>query len=140
MNIMFFLTPKDDTVYAEEHTPLAEVVKRMDDHGLTAIPIIDRHGKYLGTVREGDILRLLTSESDSCFREVKMRPVSEIPRRRVHRCLKADETVEAAVTLSASQNFIPIADDQGIYIGLIKRGDIIEYLHQLTINKSERAL
>jgi CBS domain-containing protein len=31
------------------------------------------------------------------------------------------------LALAADQNFVPVVDDEGIFIGIIRRKDIIEY-------------
>ncbi len=35
---------------------MRQVIERMEHHGYTAIPLIDKTGKYVGTLTEGDLL------------------------------------------------------------------------------------
>jgi len=39
------------------------------------------------------------------------------------------------IILAQSQNFVPVVDDEGIFIGIIKRGDIIDYCYNLIADK-----
>lgn len=137
MNIMFFLTPKRETVFESMDSTLQQVLERMDHHRLTAIPVIDDQGKYIGTMTEGDILRVIKSRPDHSFNTVARYSVEQIPRRTVHKSVKVDETIEDIVNLAMTQNFVPVVDDEGIYIGIVKRADIIEYCYKSMIDKSK---
>ena len=48
MNIAFLLTPKADVAYIYDDFNLRQVLEKMEHHGYTAIPIIDREGQYIG--------------------------------------------------------------------------------------------
>ena len=39
MNILFFLTPKEEVAYIEESDTLRQVVEKMEHHGYTALPL-----------------------------------------------------------------------------------------------------
>ena len=140
MNIMFFLTPKSETVYESLDATLQQVLERMDHHHLTAIPVIDDQGRYIGTMTEGDILRVIKSNPANSFDMVAQLSVDRIPRRTKHRSVRVDENIESIVSLAMNQNFVPVVDDQGTYIGIVKRADIIEYCYKSMINKPVRAL
>ncbi len=137
MNIMFFLTPKSETVFESLDATLQQVLERMDHHRLTAIPVIDTEGQYIGTVTEGDILRVIKSNPELTYKDVTRYQVGSIPRRTVHLSVRVDEKIENIVKLAMSQNFVPVVDDEGTYIGIIKRADIIEYCYNSMINKPE---
>ena len=56
MNILFFLTPKEDVAHVEETDTMRQVLEKMEHHGYTAIPLLGVEGKYIGTITEGDLL------------------------------------------------------------------------------------
>ena len=56
MNIAFFLTPKSEVVYENIDANMRQVIERMERHGYTAVPMIDKEGRYVGTLTEGDLL------------------------------------------------------------------------------------
>lgn len=140
MNIMFFLTPKSETVYESTDASMQQVLERMDHHHLTAIPVIDDQGRYIGTMTEGDILRVIKSHPTNSYKAMARLTVEQIPRRTRHVSVRVGENIENIVRLAMNQNFVPVVDDQGTYIGIVKRGDIIEYCYKSMINKSARAL
>lgn len=127
MNIAFFLTPKNEVIYEYLDATMRQVIERMEHHGYTAIPLIDKEGKYVGTLTEGDILWKLKSTPDLSFKNSESVKVYEIPKRIKHKSVSINADVESLISLSTTQNFVPVVDDDGIFIGIIKRSDIINY-------------
>lgn len=56
MNILFFLKHKATVAYLYDDCSIRQGLEKMHAHGYTAIPVITREGKYIGTVSEGDFL------------------------------------------------------------------------------------
>ncbi|MBM6859472.1 CBS domain-containing protein [Clostridium saudiense] len=131
MNIAFLLTPKNEVIYEYLDATMRQVMERMDHHGYTAIPLIDRSGKYVGTLTEGDLLRKLKSTPDLNFKNTGTIKISEIPRRKKHKSVSINADVESIINLATTQNFVPVIDDNGIFIGIIKRSDIINYCYNI---------
>ena len=131
MNIAFLLTPKNEVIYEYLDVTMRQVMERMDHHGYTAIPLIDRNGKYVGTLTEGDLLRKLKSTPDLNFKNTGTIKINEIPRRKKHKSVSINADVESIINLATTQNFVPVIDDNGIFIGIIKRSDIINYCYNI---------
>ena len=131
MNIAFLLTPKNEVIYEYLDATMRQVMERMDHHGYTAIPLIDRNGKYVGTLTEGDLLRKLKSTPDLNFKNTGTIKINEIPRRKKHKSESINADVESIINLATTQNFVPVIDDNGIFIGIIKRSDIINYCYNI---------
>ncbi len=125
MNISFFLKPKIQVSYLYDDCPVRQAMKDMVNSEFTAIPVIDRNGRYVGTICEGDFLRLMMK----CKPEQisKMR-VGQVKRRFQHNSVSIEARMEDLVTLVIDQNFVPVADGRGMFIGIITRHDILEYL------------
>ena len=49
------------------------------------------------------------------------------------------DAVESIIRLATTQNFVPVVDDEGIFIGIIKRSDIINYCYN-TIKNSKKII
>ena len=131
MNIAFLLTTKNEVIYEYLDVTMRQVMERMDHHGYTAIPLIDRSGKYVGTLTEGDLLRKLKSTPDLNFKNTGTIKINEIPRRKKHKSVSINADVESIINLATTQNFVPVIDDNGIFIGIIKRSDIINYCYNI---------
>ena len=135
MNIAFFLTPKNEVVYENLEATMRQVMEKMEHHGYTAIPLIDREGKYVGTLTEGDLLWKLKNTPDLNFKNTESVKVKHIERRINHKSVSITSNIEELITLAVSQNFVPVTDDNGIFIGIIKRSDIINYCYNEMENR-----
>lgn len=130
MNIAFFLTPKNEVVCESIESTMRQVIEKMEHHGYTAIPLIDKYGKYVGTLTEGDLLWKLKNTMNLNFRNTETVKVKDIPRRVKHKSVTISEDIESLINLAVNQNFVPVVDDEGIFIGIIKRSDIINYCYK----------
>ena len=135
MNIAFFLTPKNEVVCESLESTMRQVMERMEHHGYTAIPLIDKHGRYVGTLTEGDLLWKLKNTPDLNFRNTENVKVKDIKTRRAHKSVLINSDIESLISLAINQNFVPVVDDEGIFIGIIKRSDIINYCYNEMKNK-----
>lgn len=136
MNIAFFLTPKNEVIYEYLDATMRQVIEKMEHHGYTAIPLIDKDGKYVGTLTEGDLLWKLKNTPDLNFKTTENVKITDISRKRKHKSVSINADVESLISLSITQNFVPVVDDNGTFIGIIKRSDIINYCYE-TIKKNK---
>lgn len=135
MNISFFLTPKGEVVYAYANSTMRQILEKMEHHRYTAIPLIDQSGKYAGTITEGDILWKIKSASSLQAKELEQISLSQIPRHRINRSVSIDSNIEDLIMATTYQNFVPVVDDEGIFIGIIKRSDVIRYFYTMLREK-----
>lgn len=127
MNIAFFLLPKKDVVYLSNNNTMRQALEKMEYHRHTAIPLIDEKGRYAGTITEGDLLWKLKNMPNlnlSCTEKILLR---DIPQQMQNQPVKIDAQIQDLLSLAVGQNFVPVVDDDGIFIGLVRRSEIIEY-------------
>ena len=55
-NVLFFITPKSQTTYLTSDFSIRQALEKIKYHRYTSVPIIDKFGKYVGTITEGDLL------------------------------------------------------------------------------------
>lgn len=125
MNISFFLKPKVEVSYLFDDCPVRQAIDDMIKSGFTAIPVIDHKGHYVGTIGEGDFLRLLLGHTPE---QVAGLTVGQIERRVRHRTVSIDAKMDDMVELVTEQNFVPVADGRGMFIGIITRHDVLQYM------------
>lgn len=94
MNILFFLTPKEDVAHVEETDTMRQVLEKMEHHGYTAIPLLSVEGKYIGTITEGDLLWFLKDRNFPDLKLLEDMPITSIERRRDNQAVKIDESME----------------------------------------------
>lgn len=133
MNILFFLTPKSEVAYIYEDESLRQALEKMEYHKYSAVPVINRRGKYVGTITEGDMLWGIKNKFHLSLKEAEHVTVAVIDRRSDNRPVYADSNMEDLIDKALNQNFVPVVDDQKNFIGIITRKDIIRYFY----NKSQ---
>jgi len=127
MNILFFLTPKSEVAYIYEDYTIKQAIEKMEYHRYSSIAIINRDGEYVGTITEGDFLWSLKNRDTLNLKEFEKMPVTDIKRKKDNSPVSINAKIEDLVIKSLNQNFVPVIDDQNIFIGIIKRRDIIGY-------------
>ncbi|HOE56407.1 MAG TPA: CBS domain-containing protein [Bacillota bacterium] len=135
MNIAFFLTPKADVIWISSESTLRQAIEKMEFHRYSALPLVDNDGKYAGTITEGDILWYLKNMRDLNFKGTSKFAIKDVPKYKHNKPVSIDSHIEDLILLSINQNFIPVVDDHDIFIGIIKRSDIINYFNKLLLNK-----
>ena len=139
MNILFFLTPKSEVAYIEENDSLRQALEKMEYHKYTAIPILNRRGQYVRTLTEGDLLRVIKKQYSMNLQEAENFSVQKIPCRWQYERVNINCNIEDLVMVSMQQNFVPVVDDEGIFIGIIRRKDIIEYCYRKSCQQPKRS-
>lgn len=130
MNILFFITPKNETAYLYDDHTLEAAIGMMDLRHFTAVPVLHRDGTYAGTLTEGDLLHYINHHREEEFSHLVKKQIREIGRRWKIKPVDANADMEDLVDLAMGQNLVPVVDDQQIYIGIITRKSIIEYCYK----------
>ena len=128
MNILFFLTPKENVAHIDDNDTLRQAIEKMEHRGFSAIPILTQDGKYIGTVTEGDLLWYLKNQNFSSLREMEEHSIMNVTRRRDNEAVNISISMEGLVDKITNQNFVPVVDDNNVFIGIITRKDVILYL------------
>ena len=79
MNLLFFLTPKQDVLYIYEDFTLRQTLEKWSNQRYATIPVLKRNGEYVGSITEGDILWGMKN-----LHGLPVRPVRFDCRRRPH--------------------------------------------------------
>ncbi|MDI6813195.1 MAG: CBS domain-containing protein [Desulfitobacteriaceae bacterium] len=127
MNVAFFLIPKKDVIHLNYHSTMRQALERMEYHSYTAVPIINDDGKYVGTLTEGDLLWKLKNTPGLTFANMEKVPLSEVPRHADNTPVLIHAQMEDLIARAAVQNFVPVVDDQAVFIGIVRRRELIKY-------------
>lgn len=131
MNIAFFLIPKKEVIYLPLNCTMRQALEKMEYHRYSAVPLIDEEGKYAGTITEGDLLWKMKNTRGLTFTGTEKILLKEIPRRVINNPVRIHAEIESLLSLAIVQNFVPVVDDSDIFIGIIRRREIIEYYTKL---------
>lgn len=129
MNIAFFLTPKKDVVYLKDTSTMKDALEEMENNSYTAVPLINKRGKYVGTLTEGDLLWKMKHTGEISFKDTSCIKIKDIPRKMLNKPVSINSDIESLISLAKYQNFVPVVDDNKVFIGIIKRSDIINYCY-----------
>ncbi|WZL81577.1 CBS domain-containing protein [Vallitaleaceae bacterium 9-2] len=138
MNIAFFLTPKHEIVTLTESMTLRQAMEKMEYHKYSAVPVIDDEGRYRYTLSEGDILWYVKDHMDLSIKNSEKVNISQIERSRSIEAVSINEEFSVVEELTQYQNFIPVVDDTGIFIGIIRRSDMMAKHFEYDNNKKVR--
>ena len=129
-NILFFLTPKAMCAYLHDDDTVRQALEKMEQAGYAALPILNKQGDYQGTLTEGDLLWALKNLCGMDMRQAEGRRISEISRKKDNLPVRITATMHDLVARASNQNFVPVVDDYGSFIGLITRKAIIRYCYE----------
>jgi predicted transcriptional regulator len=128
MNVSFFLLPKVGVVWVQVGSTVRDAFQRMEETGYTAIPVLDDQGSYTGTITEGDLLRHLMHSAPGASTITADRVlVADVPLRARITPVDIDADVEQLFDRAIGQNFVPVQDSRGVFIGIVTRRKILEY-------------
>ncbi|MEE6451638.1 CBS domain-containing protein [Gottfriedia acidiceleris] len=137
MNIAFFFTPKNELVYLNINSTMRQALEKMEHHRYTAIPLVDDYGKYVGTLTEGDLLWKLKNTENLSFSNTQEIDLKEISLHNFYEPVSINAQIEDLFTRAINQNFIPVIDDKDVFIGMVKRKEIIEYCSKKLLNEAK---
>ena len=132
VNIAYFLLPKNRVAYLYDDYTFRQGLEKMRYHGYTAIPVISRSGKYVGTISEGDFLwQILSNDAESrqirSMKDLEQLHTRDRLRGNNYPPVRITVSMEELLSNAMNQNFIPVVDDLGNFTGIVTRKDIIRY-------------
>lgn len=130
MNILFFLTPKQDLMYVYQDFTLRQTLEKWEKNRYASIPVLSRSGAYIGTLTEGDILWAMKRHHGLDLAAAEEILIETLPRKRDYKPVTVTTTMEELIEAAMNQNFVPVVDDRQNFIGIVRRQEIIRYCYQ----------
>ena len=127
MQMAFFLSPKSDTLYLTETMTLRQAMEKMQYHGYGAVPVLNEAGQYIGTITAADILWYLKDAHGANIGVAERVQVQDVPRRHDNVPVPVNADIRNMLKMAMEENFIPIVDDLGVFIGMVRRREIMEF-------------
>ena len=126
-NILFFLTPKAMCAFLHDDYTVRQALEKMESAGYAALPILNRQGEYVGTLTEGDLLWAIRNMCAMDMKQAEAKKIMDISRRKDNVPVRITASMHDLIDRASNQNFVPVVDDYGAFIGLITRKAIIQY-------------
>ena len=127
MNVAFFLTPKSQTAFLETDDTFRQGLEKMRYHGYTAIPVLDKQGRYVGTLSEGDFLWHIVDIGGASIEDCEDLHIVDILKPDRNPPLKITAQASEIVEQLMSHNFLPVTDDSGAFIGIVTRQTLLAF-------------
>ena len=131
LNVFELLTPKSSVSFILDNFTVRQAVEKMLFHKFTVVPVLNSEGEYIGSISEGDLLRFIVAQDGIDKEECESILIKDIDRYRSYSAVKIDASFDEIYEASLSQNFIPIVDDRNVFIGLIRRKEIVSYIKKM---------
>ena len=145
MNIAFFMIPKAKVKFVYSDCTVRQALETLHHSGFTAIPVLDRDGKYNGILSEGHLLwHVIKGEGG----EPHTTEIEKLEKLSLSddAYLKAEDEMGTPVTILSSiedlimramnVNFVPIVDDREVFVGIVPRSAIIRHFYYKNIDKN----
>lgn len=127
-SILRFMIPKSLVEYITVDSTVRQAIEKMHFHKYAAIPVLDDDGKYIGTLRNDDLLSYLWRVGNCDKESAESIPVSEMLSTSYSKPLLHSASVKDLIESVKEHNFVSIVDDRGCFIGIVLRREILNYL------------
>lgn len=130
MNIISLLKPKATVSYIYDSSSVRQGLEQMKAHKFTATPVINKDGKYIGVVSEGDFLwYILNNHEQADIKLLEEVKIKDIINTKKHKPVRISATMQDLLLLVMNQNFVCVIDDRDCFIGIITRKSVLEYFY-----------
>ena len=119
MNILFFLHPKAELAFIYDYHTVRQAMEIMEHYKYSCVPILNRAGKYVGTITEGDLLWDLKEKGILNIKQAENLSIMKVERRCDYLPVSIECDMEDLVKRAMEQNFVPVEDDQHFFIGIV---------------------
>ena len=132
MNIAFFLTPRQEVKSLYDDNTFRKGMDLMTREGFAVVPVTTRDNRYLGVVSATDFL-IHTYDGDIDEEgNIKTRSAKDVYIRDI---MKTSKYLPVSIFADFSeladkittQNFVPVVDSTGAFIGIVTRTSYLEY-------------
>ena len=134
-NVFELITPKSSVAFILDNITLRQALEKITYHKYAVVPMLNAEGEYVGTLSEGDVLRYIANNNEMDKESCESILIKDIERYRSYEAIRIDASFDEVYEASLSQNFIPIVDDRNIFIGLIRRKEVMMYIKNLVENR-----
>lgn len=131
MSVYEIMTPRPVTV--RSHTTVRSALELLATHQVSALPVVDAHGRVHGVVSEADLIRdLVPLDADAvpagCLPD-RPRYVEDVMTNHPV-TVSPDDDIAAAVELitSTAIKSVPVVDAERHVIGILSRADVVRAL------------
>lgn len=130
---------------------LGEVIKELRRRKVTSLPVVDEHNAVVGFISDGDVLKAVAEQKTRAIASgysmmlfydaesfedkvmaLKNRNVMELATKKVM-CASVDQSIGSVAEVLSKRKFkkLPVVDDAGKLVGVVRRATITQYIFDL---------
>lgn len=128
MNIFFLLRPKTETSFIYDDSTLRQGIEKAQANGFTSTPVISRDGRYVGTVTQGNMLWAVMDCFNGDRKSLEKVKIMDVMEKDFCPSVTIEASMDELLEHITNQNFVPIVDDRGMFVGIVTRKTVINYL------------
>ena len=133
MKAIDLITAKSKVDFVYSDNTLDEVLTRFSKKRYSMVPVLERgSGRYIYSISSFDVLMHLLKNKD--IEAAKKEPLSSVSIDRLIVACTKDGDIEEVVDLARNQNYVPIVDSKGQFLGIVTRASLLDYLAGLTLD------
>lgn len=138
----------EDVISVTKDATVKELLQTLVEKKIGGVPVIDADDKLLGIISDGDVIRylqpkgrtvydmfssFLVSEKEDLTYKLGYsisHPVEEIMRKKNIYTVLPEDNIEKALSIFSSYHFkkIPVVNKDDKVVGVVSRGDLINYI------------
>lgn len=127
MNVAFFITPKKQVVYAKLTSTIRQILERMRYYNCMQIIVLDNKGEYAGVISKDDLIDRINTSPKLEFKDLNKIGILDIVKYMINKPVGIDCEIEDVENSMNNKSFVPVVDDNNVFIGIIKKEDILNY-------------
>lgn len=131
MNPAMLLLHKSQVDYLVSDCTLRQAIEKFKAHGFTAVPLISKDGAYLGTIRDKDFLMYILGANTADLRTMEDVSILEILSPDFNPPVQIDTDMETVFKRVMDQNFVPVVDSRGLFVGIITRKAMLSKIYKV---------
>lgn len=130
MNILAFIKPKNDVIFVYDDDTVKDALIKLESYRFTSIPVLNKDGNYVGTISEGDMLWNIKNIAKFDLKKAEIMCISDLKRFRDYEAIQATAQMSELIAKAATENFVPVVDQHGLFLGIITRKAILDYFFE----------
>lgn len=130
MNIAMLLSPKCDVSYMNKDDTVRQGLEKFRIHKYTAVPVLENDGTYYGVVRDKDFLTHIVDKNEYSMKELESVKINQLIEKNGNPAVNIGSSLQELIDRIKNWNFVPVVDSRNVFVGIITRKSVINYLMQ----------
>lgn len=129
------MRPKATVATVQSDATIRQALETMNFYHCGSAPIIDKQGYYMGTLTEGDLLWYIVrgEGGEDCQVDIERLENVNISVLGIkpdsNSTVSISANMEELIMKSVDHDFIPVVDDRGFFIGVVKQSDLVKHFY-----------